>query len=173
KVIKCVDIVKAKKLEDYVLILTDPGHDNNQNQMQYSLKDLIIKPQRIYLAISKDLHFRKSEVRILNWLKDNHILIYMYLKKPVNNLEVGYIQNFDINYEETKKKSGNKTIKNHNYISLQNIFGSEINIPYDKVESISFRYNSVMIQIKSATSFSSRLGYKLLKKFKPERIILT
>jgi Zn-dependent protease with chaperone function len=173
KVFKCVNIEKAKKLEDYELTLADPTIYKDQNQRKYSIKDLIIKPQRIYLTISRDLRYRKSEVEIFNWVKDNHILIYMYLKKPVNNIEIGYIENLDINYDETNKKSEHEKNKDRDFISLKNIFGSEINIVYNKVESISFRYNSAMIQLKSATSLSSRLGYKILKKFKPERIIIT
>jgi len=30
-----------------------------------------------------------------------------------------------------------------------------------------------MIQVKSETSFTSRLGYKIMKKFKPKRIVMT
>ena len=173
KILKCVDVIKATKLDDYEIILSESGETNNQNQKKYKLKDLIIKPQRIYLPISKDRRYRKSELSIFNWTKDKHILLYLYLKKPVNNLEIGYVQDLDVVNEEIHKKSEYKERKKTDFIHLKNIFGSEIDIPYNKIESISFKYKSAIIQIKSATSLSSRLGYKLLKKVKPERILIT
>ncbi|MBY8989480.1 MAG: M48 family metalloprotease [Candidatus Lokiarchaeota archaeon] len=173
KVFKCVNILKAENLEDYKIILYNPESDKNQLDNEYSMKDLIIRPQRIYLTISRDPRFRRSEVKVFEWLQEHQILIYIYLKNPVNNMEIGYIQNIEINYKKIDKKSENSKKNNSNFLYLKNIFGSEIKVPYDKLESISFRYSSAMIQIKSATSLSSRLGYKLLKKFKPERIIIT
>jgi len=168
-----VNILKAENLEDYKIILYNPESDKNQHDNEYSMKDLIIRPQRIYLTISKDRGFRRSEVKVFEWLQEHQILIYIYLKNPVNNMEIGYIQNIEMYNKEIDKKSENSKKNNNNFLHLKNIFGSEIKVPYDKLESISFRYSSAMIQIKSATSLSSRLGYKLLKKFKPERIIIT
>jgi hypothetical protein len=173
KVFKCLNILKAENLEDYKIILSNLDTDKNQLDMEYSMKELIIRPQRIYLTISKDPQFRRSETKVFEWLKEHQILIYIYLKNPVNNMEIGYIQHIEMNYKEIEKKSENSKKKNNSFLHLKNIFGSEIKVPYDKLESISFRYSSAMIQIKSATSLSSRLGYKLLKKFKPERIIIT
>lgn len=75
--------------------------------------------------------------------------------------------------ESFEEKSKNHDLKSSNYLILKNIFGREVAISYKTVASISFEYNSAMIQIKTATSLSSRLGYKILKKFKPEKIIIT
>ena len=172
KIAKCVNIVKAEKLEDYKITI-NPDLDNNQNDMDYSIKNLIIRPQRIYLPISKDPQFRNSEVKVFEWLKDHQILTYIYLKNPVNNVEIGHIQDITLDDKETGKESEIKKKKHIGFLYLKNIFGLEIKVPYDKLESISFRCSSAMIQIKSATSLLSRLGYKFLKKFKPERIIIT
>ena len=55
---------------------------------------------------------------------------------------------------------------------IPNIFGKEIKIPYEKIELIEFEYKTGLIQLKSETSLSSRLGFRILKKFKPDRIII-
>ncbi|MFX1375007.1 MAG: M48 family metalloprotease [Promethearchaeota archaeon] len=173
KIFECVNVLKANNLDDYELEFSDYEVVKNQTYLKYSLKDIIIRPKRIYMPIRKDLHYRKSELKVLKWLKEKKILTYFYLKKPVNNLEIGYIQNLETTIEELGKKSNKSERSNTNNIELKNIFGKEVYIPYNEVEGINFVYSSAMIQIKSATSLSSRLGYILLKKFKPERIIIT
>ena len=104
---------------------------------------------------------------------EEQILTKLYLKKPVNNFEIGYIQGLEMEVESFEKKFKNHDLKSSNSLILKNIFGREFTISYKTVASISFEYNSAMIQVKSETSFTSRLGYKILKKFKPERIIIT
>lgn len=172
-IVTCLSISTANTYDEYKITLSNPIPTRNQGQelLNYALKELIIKPQNIYLPISKDTSFRKSEVEVVKWLIQNQILTHIYLKKPVNNLEIGFITRIIFKSESLKTQT--KEEKEENIIYLRNIFENEIKIPYDKVDLIAFEYNSVMIQIKSATSISSRLGYKILKKFKPERIIIT
>jgi len=98
---------------------------------------------------------------------------FIYLKKPVNNLEIGNIQKIDFHSQDFKKGTLKSMKKREDEISINNVFGKNIKIPYNKLELISFEYNTAMIQLKSSTSFSSRLGYRILKKFKPDRIIMT
>ncbi|MBA7706121.1 hypothetical protein ES703_114967 [subsurface metagenome] len=134
---------------------------------------MIIKPKRITLPIHRDRKFRESELQIIKWLINKDLLSYIYLKKPVNNVEIGFIRKINLkpqNIENYHKKTENNDKET---LVLKNIFGKEIKIPYNKIELIIFEYTSAMIQIKSETSFSSRLGYKILKKFKPERILIT
>ncbi|MHA2127257.1 MAG: hypothetical protein ACXACO_20060, partial [Promethearchaeota archaeon] len=145
----------------------------DQALFNYSLKELIIKPKKIYLPISKDLRIRKSEVDMLNWLKKNRVLIYIYLKKPVNNFEMGYLLNLEVNVENVKNKLKKQEKEDLDFLTIQNIFGKEVLIPFKTLESVSFDFNSAMIQTKSATSLFSRLGYRILKKFKPDKIIIT
>jgi len=87
-------------------------------------------------------------------------------------VEYGYIQNLESKIDDPKKPKKEEPY-HLNALSVKNIFGKDIIIPYNKVELISFEYNSALIQIKSATSLTSRLSYKILKKIKPEKIILT
>ncbi len=172
---ECVEVSKATNLEEYELILSNFNNINKREKelRKYTLKELIIRPRRIFLPISKNISFRNSEASVINWLKKNQLLIYLYLKKPVNNLEIGYIQRLTMDLNDLKKKSKTDENKNENSIVLKNIFREEVEIPYNKIESIGFEYSSALIQIRSATSISSRLGYKILKKFKPEKIIIT
>jgi len=45
-------------------------------------------------------------------------------------------------------------------------------VPFNQIEMIYFEYNTALIQLKSETSVSSRLGFRILKKFKPESILI-
>ncbi|MFX1316733.1 MAG: M48 family metalloprotease [Promethearchaeota archaeon] len=172
---KCVNVIEAENLEDFHILISDSTKVDNQYQepLNYALKELIIRPKKIYLTISKNLDFRESEIRIFKWLMENHIRTYIYLKKPVNNLVMGHIQEVNVDFTNLDKKSNHHKENNKNIILIKNIFGKEIKVPYETLELISFEYSSAIVQIKSSTSFSSRLGYKILKKFKPERIVIT
>ncbi|MHA2009431.1 MAG: hypothetical protein ACW980_19110, partial [Promethearchaeota archaeon] len=172
KILFCKNVIQAGMLDKYKLTLYD--YDNSDQALfNYSLKELIIKPKKIYLPISKDLRIRKSEVDMLNWLKKNRVLIYIYLKKPVNNFEMGYLLNLEVNVENVKNKLKKQEKEDLDFLTIQNIFGKEVLIPFKTLESVSFDFNSAMIQTKSATSLFSRLGYRILKKFKPDKIIIT
>ncbi|MFX1412058.1 MAG: M48 family metallopeptidase, partial [Promethearchaeota archaeon] len=174
-IFKCVNIIEAENLDDFHILLSDSTKIENQYQepLNYALRELIIRPKKIYLTISKNLNFRESEFKIIKWLMENHIRTYIYLKKPVNNLVIGYIREVNVDFTGLDKKSNHHDENKKDIIIIRNIFGKEIKVPYETMELINFEYSSVMIQIKSSTSFSSRLGYKILKKFKPERIVIT
>jgi len=88
----------------------------------------------------------------------------------VNNLEIGYIQDVKINIEDLKKKSNKGKNEKRNYLSMKNIFAEAIKIPYHSLEVLSFQYNTALIQKKSETSIFSKLGYLIVRKFKPEKI---
>ncbi|GAH05642.1 unnamed protein product, partial [marine sediment metagenome] len=134
------------------------------------LKDLIVKPKNIYIQIRRNEMFRKSELNVINWLIKKQLRTFVYLKKPVNNLEIGYIQNVKINIEDSKKKSNKGKNEQSNYLSIKNIFGEAIKIPYNSLEVLAFQYNTATIQKKSETSMFSKLGYLIVRKFKPEKI---
>ena len=172
KVFKCINISTAIELGDFKLTIID--NDNQDAKLvNYSLSELIIRPKKIYLAISKSSISRKSEVNVMKWLSKKKLQTFIYLKKPVNNLEIGNIQKIDFHSQDFKKGTLKSMKKREDEISINNVFGKNIKIPYNKLELISFEYNTAMIQLKSSTSFSSRLGYRILKKFKPDRIIMT
>ncbi|MFX1327738.1 MAG: M48 family metalloprotease [Promethearchaeota archaeon] len=172
RILICKNIIPANNLKDFKLEFADI-ENQDEKVLNYSLSELIIQPKKIYMSISKSSIFRESEINVINWLSKRNLKSFIYLKKPVNNLEIGYIRSIDPFSQNFKKDFINQMNKNEYLISLHNIFGRKIKIPYNKLELISFEYNSAMIQVKSATSLSSRLGYKILKKFKPDRIIMT
>jgi Zn-dependent protease with chaperone function/sporulation protein YlmC with PRC-barrel domain len=173
KVMKCVNVSKSDNFLDIELTFSNDKTNSDPELQKYNMKELIIRPRKIYLVISKDFQFRKSEVKVINWLIKYKILVHLYIKKPVNNYEIGRIQNLEINLEKLKKKSKVQERDDGDYLKLKNIFDKEVIIPYKKIESIGFEYSSATVQLKSSTSFSSRLGYRILKKFKPEKIIIT
>ena len=168
---RCVNVLEANDLSEYELIFSnsDISEKQEQKQFAYKIDKLIIRPKTINLVIHKDRRFRNSEHQIIEWLINKDLLTYLYLKKPVNNIEIGFIQKINRNFENSKKGGD----RNKETLTLKNIFDKTIEIPYNKIELIMFEFNSAMIQVKSETSFTSRLGYKILKKFRPERIIIT
>ncbi len=169
KIYKCLNVIPTTELSNYQLEISDI--ENHESKLILNLDDLIIRPKEIYLSISKSLSFRESEINLMKWLSKNNLQIYLYLKKPVNNLEIGYIQKVDFqnNMKDLSKDGHSSKIS----ILFNNVFGNEIEIPYKEIEIINFKYSTALIQLKSETSLASRLGFRILKKFKPERIIIS
>ncbi len=168
-IFRCTNIIPAENLKDFVLkfsnILTT-------EDLELKLKDLIVRPKDIYMGISRNIIYRKTEVELINWLIENKLRTFIYLKKPVNNLEIGYIQQVNVDLKKVKKQIEFINSDERNYIIVQNIFGKEKNISYKLLEILSFEYNSAMIQKKSETSIFSRFGYRLLKKFRPQKVLM-
>ena len=170
KIFKCTNVIPAYNLNEIQIEISDI--QNQETNIRYPLRELIIRPKNVFLSISRSFSFRESEVNLMKWLKKRHLQVFLYLKKPVNNLEIGYIQIIDVNIQKSKKDSPKGRKDDRNVIFLNNIFGKEVKIPYKELDIINFEYNSAVIQLKSETSVTSRLGFKILKKFKPERIIM-
>ena len=172
RIFKCINIIPANNLEDFQIELSDIMNSDKKSII-FSFSDLIIRPRKIYLSISRSNRFREFEVNIIEWLYRKQLQSYIYLKKPVNNLEIGYIQKINVDFLNNKKKiTIDNKIEDDN-ILIKNIFDKQKKIPFKKLEVIYFEYKSAVIQLKSSTSLTSRLGYRILKKFKPERIIMT
>ncbi len=171
RIFMCLDVIPSTDLANYQLEISDI--QNHEEKLNLTLSELIIRPKQIYFSISKSLNFRESEINLMKWLSKRDLQVYLYLKKPVNNLEIGYIQKININFKNNMKQSSKDGDFNNISILFRNIFGNNIEIPYKKIEMISFKYNTGLFQLKSETSLSSRLGFKILKKFKPERIIIS
>lgn len=175
RIYKCTNIFSANNLENYKIELYPIKRIKNQElkPLMYDLGELIIRPKKIFLSISRNTNARKSEIEIMEWLIRNKAQAYIFLKKPVNNVEIGYIQKLSIRTEYQKEISNNVESNDKDAIHINNIFNKEVRIPYKSLELINFEYDSAMIQTKSSTSFTSRLGYKIMKKIKPQRIIMT
>jgi Zn-dependent protease with chaperone function len=169
-ILRCSNIAISENFKDSELHFeTIPLRDGG-TKLQFRLKDLIIRPKDTYIAINRNEKGLQTESKIFEWLIKKQLRTYFYLKKPVNNLEIGYIQEIQLNVENVKKKRIEGKNKLTNYIKINNIFGENQEIQYKSLEAISFEYLTGKIQKKSETSIFSKLGYKLLKKCKPEKI---
>jgi len=170
KVFNCINVIASYKLNDFQIEMSDI--QNRENFIKFPLSELIIRPKNIYLPFSRSYSFKESEINLMDWIAKKHIQIFLYLKKPVNSLEIGYIQKINFEINGFKKDSSKSRKDDNNQILFNNIFGKNIKIPYKELDLINFEYKSAVIQLKSETSLTSRLGFKILKKFKPERIII-
>jgi len=165
---ECTDIIPSEIYGDYKISLQEyADSDDNLKPIVYNLKDLIIKTSEngIGIIFYRDLNTKPYELKILEWLKDKQIRTSIFLKKPVNNEEVGYIQKNIVNFRNQDEIEKSKVI-------IKNIFGEEIEIPYKKIELVLFNYDSIVILHKNKTSIFSKLGYKILKKFAPQKIFI-
>lgn len=121
--------------------------------------------------ISKSIKYREAELAVVEWLIKNKKQAHVWLKKPVNNLEVGIITNISVNNQILKQKDLNKENKNEIALVIKNIFGKEKALSYKTIELINFEHDTVLIQKKSDTTFFSGIGYKILKRIKPESVL--
>ena len=159
KIFRCSDIKFNHNYDDIEIELTNVYSKDQKDPILVKIKDLIIKPRNIYLIIGKNEIFRESETNVINWLIEKQCRAYIFLKKPVNNLEIGYVNS--LNYDKRMVNS----------ISIKNIFGQNLVVPYKYVEAISFDYETAFIQRKKDTSFFSKIGYKIQKRLKPQKIM--
>ena len=170
EILKCTNVIPASNYNDYELELAYSMKKSNNEPLKLKLGGLIINPRRIYLPIQRKSIFRKSEKAIIKWLLEQQLRTSFYLKKPVNNVEIGYIKDFNIDIERLKKISEIDVENEGNFIKIVNIFGEEKVIPFKTLETLSFQYETAMIMRKSDTSFLSQLGYKIVHKFKPQKV---
>jgi Zn-dependent protease with chaperone function len=168
---KCINVIPADNYDDYELELIKSMKSGNDNHLRIKLGELIISPRKIYLGISRNVAFKNSEKELINWLLNKQLRTVVYLKKPVNNLEIGYIQEINLDIEKIKSSLNRNEDEEENSLKIRNIFGKEKLIPYKTLEMISFQYETAVLQKKSETSFLSKLGYKLVNKFRPQKIL--
>ncbi|TET00228.1 MAG: hypothetical protein E3J90_04175 [Promethearchaeota archaeon] len=169
-IIKCSNVKISEVFKESELIFDEIPQNGEKIKVSYALKDLIIKPKVISITIKKSDIYRESEQRILNWLVENQTRTYFYLKKPVNNFEIGYLKDFKF-YPKSAKNSQDEPQTNlFSYVNVKNIFGKDVKIPYKSLEGLSFETDTAYIQRKAETSLFSKLGYIFLKKFKPDKI---
>jgi Zn-dependent protease with chaperone function len=166
KVFKCINVNVTTNFDDIELVLLS---QNDHTQLSLKLKDLIIKPQSISLSISNNVNFRDSEIELINWLIKNQIFSTVYLKKPVNNIEFGYITQILPNEIGLTNYPIDSNADDYSLV-IQNIFDKQITIPYKMLELITFEYKTATIKKKSDTSMFSKLGYKIFRKLKPKSI---
>ena len=172
KIYNCANILIADNLSDCEIELINSIDSTiKPESKKFKLKELVILPKNISLMISKSEKYRESESALIEWLIRNGKQVHVWLKKPVNNLEVGRIIIGKINKGNLEHKSASAEKSNENYIIMENIFGKEQKITYKTIELISFEHETVVIQKKSETTLFNRLGYKIFKKLKPESVL--
>ncbi|MFX1238832.1 MAG: M48 family metalloprotease [Promethearchaeota archaeon] len=168
---KCIKVKPALYFENYEISLKRAENGLIEQESNYKIKDLIIVPNKINISIRKNDTFRKYEVDLIKWLIENKVRCTIWLKKPVNNFEIGYIDNFSLSNLDNKRRD--KELSKKDVLVCTNIFKNKIKIPYKQIEQISFEYDSVTIQKRTETSYFSKLGYKMVKKFKPRTVLIT
>ena len=169
-IIKCSNVKISDVFKESELIFDEIPQNGEKIEVSYALKDLIIKPKVISLSIKKSDIFRESEKSVLNWLVENQTRTYFYLKKPVNNFEIGYLKDFKFYPPTPKNSQDEQQTALFSYVNVKNIFGKDVKIPYKSLEGLSFESDTAYIQRKAETSLFSKLGYKFLKMFKPDKI---
>ncbi len=169
-IIKCSNVKISEVFKESELIFNEMPQNGENIKVRYALKDLIIKPKTIYINIKKSDIYRESEQRVLKWLLENQIRTYFYLKKPVNNLEIGYLKDFKFYPQGAKNSQDEQKTNLFSYVKVKNIFGKDVKITYKSLEGLSFETDTAYIQRKAETSLISKLGYIFLKKFKPDKI---
>ncbi|GAH71438.1 unnamed protein product, partial [marine sediment metagenome] len=92
RIVKCLNVNISDNFKESELSFSEIPQSDGNKTIQYKLKDLIVKPKNIYIQIRRNAMFRKSELNVINWLIEKQLRTFVYLKKPVNNLEIGYIQ---------------------------------------------------------------------------------
>ena len=167
KIKKCITINPAMRLDEFKLGFQD---DDTSLISDYKLTELIIKPKNVYLVISKTKSFRASELKILKWLKKNETRALISLKKPVNNVEIGYIVDMNLGDMNDDSKQIKKENDYDEFIIIKNIFKKEVKIPYKTIDYLSFECNTGTVSKKSETSLINKFGYKIMKKLNPDKI---
>ena len=170
KIYKCVQVVSSEIFDEYELTFKNFKEADKLDEKRFKIRELIISPRNLNLTISRNSNRRKSEIEIVNWLLNNQVLSTIYLKKPVNNIEFGYIQALNVEVQNSEKGTIFNELNNKESIRMKNIFGQEKILSFDSLEHISFEFNTVTILKKTDTSFFSKLGYQILKKFDPKKI---
>jgi Zn-dependent protease with chaperone function len=165
--------VKTSENDHLILELkADSESEEKQDKLSISIKDLIIFPQRVRFSITKNSKLKASDIKLLEWIKNHKIMAYFYLKKPVNNIEIGYLKNiayYTVPFESKENNSEKDTEIIE--ITISTIFNKLKQFKLKELDFINFKYITGMIQKQSELSIFSKLFYKLVQKLRPEKVI--
>ncbi|MFX0049582.1 MAG: M48 family metalloprotease, partial [Candidatus Hermodarchaeota archaeon] len=92
QILRCSNVIISKNFKDSELHFETIPLNNGSNKFHFKLRDLIIRPKDTDIVINRNEKGMKKESKIFEWLIKKQLRTYIYLKKPVNNLEIGYIQ---------------------------------------------------------------------------------
>ena len=167
----CQNVEILANIKDSYLELQKKNSNGRDNNIISKLKELIIKPRTIYLLFRKSKLSREDELAFINWIKSKQLRSYIQLKKPVNNIEIGYFIDLKLKFKPKEPETKQELDEKESHILVKNIFNQLVEIPYKTIELISFEYNTALLQLKTDTSIFSKIAYKLMKRFKPQKII--
>ncbi|TXT63357.1 MAG: Protease HtpX [Promethearchaeota archaeon] len=173
-ILKCRSITSDQNNKIIITLDSNSALDPNDNPhlVTIDLDEIIIFPYRVQFSITNKTKLKKSARILLEWIYKTNQRTYFYLKKPVNNIEVGYIK-------EIINTSINSSLKKHSFEELNNMIKIKIltifkeikEIEVSQIDMISFKYKTGMIQKREELSIFTKLFYKLLKKLNQESII--
>ncbi|MBY9005483.1 MAG: M48 family metalloprotease [Candidatus Lokiarchaeota archaeon] len=170
KILECKNIDSHDTGYDYTIELANYNNNDNEKEIiRLKLDNIIVRPYNIHLSISGSKN-KTSEIDLLNWIEKKKIRTYFYLKKPVNNIEIGYLKKITRNKSSQNKKNSLND-KHEIILTIENIFKKLIDIHLDQIDLVSFSYETGTIQLKSEKSLLSKLGYRIIKKLRPQEII--
>ncbi len=170
QMVKCTKI-KINNVWNQSIIKVSPLDAYHRlSRISFQLKELIIRPKTIHFSIKKDKKNREALLKIFKWACREKIKISFFLKKPVNNIEKGYISKIEIRPNADNLEREIKKDYSRFNILVNNMFGNKIILSSELIESISFEHDTALLQKKSETSIFSKIGYKILKNWKPREI---
>ncbi|MBN1216646.1 MAG: M48 family metalloprotease [Candidatus Lokiarchaeota archaeon] len=167
RILKCLEVDSPNDGKDYIIKL----FNNNHEFIELNLKDTIITPYSIYSPITS-LKNKPFELELLDWIEKKNLRTFFYLKKAVNNIEIGYLKEIikkPISTTNNQKKNANK--RDEITLSIDNIFNKPIIVPLEQIDLIGFNYETGIIQLKSEKTILSKLSYKIIKKLKPQKYL--
>ena len=172
QIFKCINVDTSANNHVTLELKGNIDQEEKNDILSISIKDIIIFPQRIHIPMTKKNKLKEGDIKLLEWIKNHHILAYFFLKKPVNNIEIGYIKTIEYNTDPSESKDHDSVIdKTEIIIAISTIFNKLKQLELNELDFINFKYKTGMIQKQSELSIFSKVFYKLLQKLRPEKII--
>jgi Zn-dependent protease with chaperone function len=144
--------------------MNDTTENEEEQTREYKLDNVIIKKDDFSLVIHNDEISRPFEKKIFDFLIQNKIRTTIYLKKPINNQETGYLKELHLDQDD---------IKNDSTIKIENIQGEMKEFPVQKIEVILFSKETISLENKKDMSLSEKIIQKIIKWRKPHIIFDT
>ncbi len=180
KILECVDVKNNSSKGEYSLSLEENIRDLNSDTFSLNLKDIIVHPYHISYEIGKSDVLKEDLLPLLSWLKANKIKTRFYLKKPVNNIEIGKIIQINTQnrgspelepLKEPKMEiGGSGPHKKDCSLEIKNIFNETKILELSRLDFLNFEYKTGLIRKKDESSFISKLFYRTYQYLKPEKI---
>lgn len=171
-IFKCINVKSSGSNHIILELKADSEPEQEKDTLSICIKDVIIFPERVQLAINKHGKLKDTDLKLLEWLKNHHVKANFYLKKPVNNMEIGFIKNLVYNTAPSGGKGKNSEKDEPAIeITINTIFNQIKQLTLNQLDFINFKCKTGMIQKKSELSIFSKGFYKLFQRLRPEMII--